>query len=83
MPEICSQLCLKFTGLVKVMCSGRFVFLPAVMENVKNYELPQVTFRENLLSGWNCKTEAKTSIVIINHFVYLWIHVDLHFVVQV
>lgn len=66
MPEIHSQLCLKFTGLIKVMCSDTFAFLPAGMENGNNYELPHVTFRENLLNpGWKCKTEAKASIVII------------------
>lgn len=66
------------------MGSGTFVFLPAVMENVNNYELPQMAFRENLLDPrWKCKTEAKASIVLIKPFVYLWIPVDLHFIVQV
>lgn len=66
MPEIHSQLRLKFTGLIKVMCSDMFAFLPAVMENRNNYELPQMAFRENLLNlGWKSTAEAKASIVII------------------
>lgn len=66
MPEIHSQLCLKFTGLIKVMCSDMFAFLPTVMENRNNYKLPQTAFRENLLNpGGKSKREAKASIVII------------------
>jgi len=66
MPEIRFQLCLKFTGLIKVLCSDMLAFLPAVMENRNNHELRQMACRKNLLNpGWKCKTEAKASVVIV------------------
>lgn len=44
----------------------------AVIENKHNYELSQMAFREKLLNpGWEYKTEAKASIVMLASGVYL------------
>lgn len=66
MLDIHSQLCLKLTGLEKVMCGDAFMFLPDPMENWNNSELPLMGFGEILeYLGWKSKIEAEGPI--INH----------------